>query len=277
MLEGRVVFITGASRGVGKACALACARAGADVVAAAKTVEPNPRLPGTIGETVAAVEALGRRGLAIPLDVRDADACERAVDEAVARLGRIDVLVNNAGARGWADVTDTPVKRFDLMMEVNVRASIAQSHAALPHMVKQRFGHDVMMSPPVDPKAVAHHGAYAVSKFGMTILAHAIAAEYREHNVTGHALWPATLIESQATVGFGLGEPKLWRKADILADALVALVSREPRDGGGRAWIDEEVLAAEGVTDLRRYRCVPDSEPPRLGFDAIPPISSKPR
>ncbi len=276
MLEGRVVFITGASRGVGKACALACARAGADVVVAAKTVDPNPRLPGTIGETVAEVEALGRRAHGIPLDVRDAEACEQAVEDTIARFGRIDVLVNNAGALWWADVTETPIKRFDLMMGVNVRASFALSHAALPHMVKRGWGHIVMMSPPVDVKAVAHHGAYAVSKFGMTILAHAIAAEYRDHNVTAHALWPATLLESQATAGFSLGEPRLWRKPDIIADALVALVSREPRDRGGRAWIDEEVLAAEGITDLRKYRCIPDSEPPRMRFDEIPAIS-KPR
>jgi citronellol/citronellal dehydrogenase len=154
-----------------------------------------------------------------------------------------------------------------------VRASFALAHAALPHMVKAGFGHVVTMSPPVEVAAVAHHAAYAVSKFGMTMLALAIAEEYAEHNVTGHALWPSTLIESQATIGHGLGEPRQWRKADILADALVALVSREPRARAGRAWLDEEVLRAEGVTDFSRYQCVPGSEPPRLGFRDIPPIS----
>lgn len=275
MLAGRVVFITGASRGVGKACALACARAGADIVVAAKTVEPNPKLPGTIGETVAAVEALGRRGLGIALDVRDANACERAVNETVERLGRIDAVINNAGALWWADVLDTPMKRFDLVVGVNVRAAFALSHAALPHMVRQRWGHILMMSPPVDATAAAHHAAYAVSKFGMTLVAHAIAAEYREHNVAAHALWPATLIESQATAGFGLGDARLWRKADILADATVALLSREPSDRTGRAWIDEEVLREEGVTDLRRYDCVPGAEPMRLTFSEIPTISGR--
>jgi citronellol/citronellal dehydrogenase len=274
MLRDRVVFITGASRGVGRACALACARAGAHVVVAAKTIEPDPRLPGTVGETVAAVEALGRRALGIALDVRDADLCARAVEQTVSTFGRLDVLVNNAGALWWADVTQTPMKRFDLIMGINVRASFALSHAALPHMVKAGFGHVVTMSPPVELGAVAHHAAYAVSKFGMTMLALAIAAEHAEHNVTGNALWPATLIESQATIGNHLGEPRHWRKADILADALVAIVSREPRSRPGRAWIDEDVLRAEGVTDFSRYQCVPGSEPMRLGFADIPPISA---
>jgi citronellol/citronellal dehydrogenase len=270
-LRDRVVFITGASRGIGRASALACAREGADLVIAAKTeVAENPRLPGTIHEVAREVEALGRRALAIKLDVRDDAACEAAVEQAIAHYGRLDALVNNAGALWWADVVETPVKKFDLIMGVNVRASFVLARAALPQMIKQRWGHVVMMSPPVDPSAVAHHGAYAVSKFGMTMIAQAIAEEVREQNVTAHALWPATAIESYATLNFGLGGPELWRKADILADALVVLLAREPSAHPGRAWSDEEVLRAEGMTDFSRYQCVPGVEPPHFPFSALP-------
>ncbi len=270
-LHDRVVLITGASRGIGRACALACAAEGADVVVAARTeVAADPRLPGTIHDVAAEVEALGRRALPIKLDVRDAAACEAAVEAAAARFGRIDALVNNAGALFWADVAETPLKKFDLMMGVNVRASFVLSRAVLPHMRRQRFGHIVMMSPPVDVSAAAHRGAYAVSKLGMTLLAQAIAEETLDGNVTAHALWPATAIESYATLNFGLGGPEVWRKATIVADALVALLAREPSARRGRSWIDEEVLRAEGVTDFSRYQCVPGAEPPPFPFSALP-------
>src|SRR5262249_941200 len=150
------------------AVALACAREGANVVVGAKSdVAQNPRLPGTIHDVALEIEALGRRALPIKLDVRDADACEAAVARALEHFGRIDALVNNAGALWWADVTETPVKKFDLIMGVNVRAAFVLSHAVLSPMIKQRWGHIVMMSPPVEPAACAHHGAYSVSKFGM--------------------------------------------------------------------------------------------------------------
>jgi citronellol/citronellal dehydrogenase len=270
-LKDRVVFITGASRGIGKVCALAFAREGAHVAIAAKSdTEANPRLPGTIHDTAREVEALGRKALALKLDVRDDQACDAAIAATVSHFGRIDALVNNAGALFWADVAETPLKRFDLIMGINVRASFVLAHAALPHMIKARYGHIVMMSPPVDAAAVAHHGAYAVSKFGMTMIAQAIAEENKEHNVTAHALWPATAIESYATMNFGLGGPELWRKADIIADATVALLAREPSARGGRAWIDEELLRSEGVTDFAKYRCAPGHEPPHFPFSALP-------
>src|SRR5688572_15215424 len=190
-LKDRVVFITGASRGIGRSVALACAREGADIVVAAKTeVAADPRLPGTIHDVAKEIEALGRRALAVKLDVRDDAACEAAVARTVEHFGRIDALVNNAGALWWADVVETPLKKFDLIMGINVRASFVLSRAALPHMMKKKWGHIVMMSPPVDPTACGHHGAYAVSKFGMTMIAHAIAEEGADHNVTANALWP---------------------------------------------------------------------------------------
>jgi citronellol/citronellal dehydrogenase len=269
-LRDRVVFITGASRGIGRACALACAAEGAHVVVAARTeVADNPRLPGTIHDVVGAIEALGGKALAVKLDVRDDAACEAAVAKAVEHFGRIDALFNNAGALWWADVVETPVKKFDLMMGVNVRASFVLAHAVLPHMIKQRWGHILMMSPPLDPSACGHHGAGAVSRFGMTLLAQAIADEVREHNVTAHALWPATAIESSATMSFGLGGPEVRRKADIVADAVLAILSREPSARPGKAWIDEVLLREEGVTDFTRYQCVAGHEPPQFPFAAL--------
>jgi len=270
-LRDRVVFITGASRGIGRAVALAAAAEGADVVIAAKSeVEGNPKLPGTIHSVAAEIEALGRRALAVRLDVRDEAACEAAVATAIQHFGRVDALVNNAGALYWADVVDTPVKKYDLIMSINVRASFVLSHAVLPHMIARKYGHIVMMSPPVEPTAVAGHGAYAVSKFGMTLIAQSIADECAEHNVTANALWPATAIESFATKNFGLGGPELWRKADILADATIALLAREPKARKGGAWVDEALLRGEGVTDFAKYQCVPGVEPPHFPFSALP-------
>jgi len=274
-LLDRVVFITGASRGIGRAVALACAREGAHVVVAAKTDTPeNPKLPGTIHTVAEEVRALGREALPIKLDVRDADACGAAIQQAIAKFGRVDALVNNAGALYWADVAETPVKRFDLMMGINVRASFVLAQAVLPHMISRKFGHVVMMSPAVDMAAVAGHGAYSVSKFGMTMIAEAIAEECFEHNVTAHALWPATAIESFATINFGLGGPEVWRTAEILADATVALLAKEPKARKGRAWIDEDLLRDEGVTDFAKYQCAPGHEPPRIPFSALPRTTS---
>ncbi len=270
-LKDRVVFITGASRGIGRTIALACAKEGADIVVAAKTeVASNPRLPGTIHDVAKEIEALGRRALAVKLDVRDDAACEAAVAEAIAKMGHVDALVNNAGALWWADVVETPVKKFDLIMGINVRASFVLSHALLPHMMKRKYGHIIMCSPPVDPAAVAHHGAYAVSKFGLTMIAQAIAEEGKDFNVTANALWPATAIESYATINFGLGGPELWRKSDILADAALALLTKEPSARAGKAWIDEDLLRSEGVTDFTKYQCVPGAEPPHFPFSALP-------
>ncbi|NUP11892.1 MAG: SDR family oxidoreductase [Polyangiaceae bacterium] len=273
-LKDRVVFITGASRGIGRSVALACAKEGAHVAIAAKTeVADNPRLPGTIHDVAKEVEALGRQALPVKLDVRDADACDEAIKRTIDHFGKIDALVNNAGALFWADVADTPIKRFDLIMGINVRASYVLAHAVLPHMIERKYGHIVMMSPAVDADAVAGHGAYSVSKFGMTMIAQAIAEECEEHNVTAHSLWPATAVESYATMNFGLGGPEIWRKADIIADSTVALLAKEPRERKGRAWLDEDLLRAEGVTDFSKYQCVPGQEPPHFPFKSIPRVT----
>jgi citronellol/citronellal dehydrogenase len=265
--EGRVAFITGASRGVGRALALRLAQEGCDVVVAAKTAEPNDRLPGTIFETAREIEARGRRALAIQLDVRDDEAVGRAMAEARAHFGRVDFLVNNAGALYWRPVADTPLKRFDLVMGVNARGAFACAHHVLPFMRAQGFGHILMMSPPVEPAAAAGKVAYAISKFGMTLLAQGLAEELAGENIAANALWPATMIETQATIGWGLGDKSMWRTPEIVADAAVAIFSKEPRAFTGHTLIDEDFLRAEGVTDFVRYRADPAHEPPRVGFD----------
>jgi citronellol/citronellal dehydrogenase len=263
----RVALVTGASRGIGKVMALRLAAEGCDVVVAAKTSAPDPRLPGTIHDTARDIEALGRRALAVALDVRDDAAVGVTVRQALDRFGRVDFLINNAGALYWRPVVDTEMKRFDLLMGVNARAAFACTRHVLPAMVTQKFGHILMMSPPVDVHAAAGKVAYALSKFGMTLLAQGVAEEVRDHNVAANALWPATAIESQATIRWGLGDRSMWRKPEILADAMVAIFAKEPRTFSGQALIDEDFLRAEGVTDFSGYRCDPDQEPPRVGFD----------
>ena len=264
---GKVAFVTGASRGVGRCIALALAREGCDLVIAAKTVEADARLPGTIHAAAAEVEKLGRRALAVRMDVRDDAQVDRGIQEALDKLGRVDFLVNNAGALHWKPMTDTPMKRFDLVMGVNARGAFACTQRLLPAMIAQGYGHILMMSPPVDVKGAAGKIAYAISKLGMTLIAHGLAEEVRDQNVACNALWPATMVESYATINWGLGSPQLWRKPEILADATVRIFAKEPRSFSGHALIDEDFLREEGVTDFTPYRCDPAAEPPRLGFD----------
>jgi citronellol/citronellal dehydrogenase len=265
--KGKVAFVTGASRGVGKCIALALAREGCDIVVAAKTTEADARLPGTIHDTAAEVERLGRRALAVKMDVRDDAQVERATKEALAKLGRVDFLVNNAGALHWKALTDTPLKRFDLVMGVNARGAFSCTYHLLPAMLAQGYGHVLMLSPPLDVKGAAGKIAYAISKFGMTLIAHGLAEEVGSKNVACNALWPATMVESYATINWGLGTPSLWRKADILADATLRIFAKEPKSFTGHALIDEDFLREEGVTDFTPYRCDPGQEPPKIGFD----------
>ncbi len=268
-LSGRVAIITGASRGIGRAIALRLAREGVAVVIAAKTAEPDPRLPGTIYTVAEEVKALGGRALPIQVDVRNENAIQRMVDTTLETFGRIDILVNNAGALWWYPVLETPLKRFDLVMGVNLRASFACSQAVLPTMIQQRWGHIINMSPPIDLSVLPGKVAYMISKFGMTMLALGLAEEVREHNVAVNALWPRTLIESQATIAWGLGTPKQWRKADIMADAVYEIVRREPSTCTGMAWIDEEILREAGITDFSIYNCTSDGEPMEIVWEGV--------
>jgi citronellol/citronellal dehydrogenase len=270
-LKGRVVVVTGASRGVGAAVAVACAREGAKLVLASKTVDPDPRLPGTLLDTARMVEEAGSEAEVIPFDARDADQCEQLIHRAASRFGRVDVLVNNAGAIFWAPIADWPQKKFDLVFSVNARAAFALSRAAIPYMRKQGYGHVLMMSPPLVTAAAPGKAPYLLSKLGMTLFGMAIDAEEKENGIAAHALWPVTGIRTAATVNLGMGDERDWRTTDILADATVALLRRDPRACTFRAWLDEEVLAEEGVTDFTRYRCNPDVEPSCMSIELVDP------
>ena len=262
-LRGQVAIVTGSSRGVGRAVALALAREGCDVVVAAKTDEAHPRLPGTIHDTARAVEDLGRRALAVRCNVREAEEVDACVAKTVEVFGRVDLLVNNAGAIHWAPVAEWPPSRFDLVNDVNVRGAFLFSRACIPHMRARRHGRIVMMSPPVGVKKVSGKGPYLVSKMGMTMLAHAIAGEEEENGIGACALWPVTMIESEATRHFQLGSPAEWRKADVLADATVELCCADLPRMTGRAFYDEEALSEfRGVRDFTSYSVVSGTTPP---------------
>ena len=275
-LAGKVAIITGGSRGIGREVALTFARQGADIVIAAKTDEENPKLPGTIHTVANEVEALGRRALAVKVDVRDDADIAKMVSETMRVFGRIDILVNNAGALWWMPVADTPMKRFDLVMGVNARASFACTQACMPHMLTSGGGHVIVYSPPIDLKALPNKVAYCISKFGMTMLAMGLAQEMQGKPFSINAIWPVTAVESYATINFQLGGPAFWRKPAILADATLAIVSKPPGAITGQALFDEDVLRAEGVTDFVPYRCDPNSEPPRIGIDGIPQVGLAP-
>ena len=268
-LRGRVAVVTGASRGIGRALALGLAKAGCAVVVAAKSTESTDRLPGSIYTVAAEVEALGAAALPVQVNLRDADQIEALAARTVERFGRIDVLVNNAGALWWKPLLETPAKRFDLVMGVNARAAFLTCLAVLPHMVQGKWGHIINMSPPLDLAMVPGRIAYAISKLGMTLLTHGLAEEARPHNVAVNSLWPVTIIESQASINFGLGTPAQWRKPDILVDCVLRMVQKEPAELTGRALLDEEFLRSEGVTDFGGYACVPGTEPPRLAWPAL--------
>jgi citronellol/citronellal dehydrogenase len=270
-LQGKVAIVTGASRGIGRALALGLARVGCHVVVAAKSVESTEKLPGSIHTVAAEIEALGAEALSLQVDIRDETQVDMMAARTLERFGRIDVLINNAGALYWRSVLDTPAKRFDLVMGVNARAAFLCSRAVLPAMIERRWGHIINMSPPIDPAMVPGRVAYAISKLGMTLLTLGLAEEVKQHNIAVNSLWPVTIIESQASINFRLGDRAMWRKADILADSVLRLVSKEPGEITGRALLDEDFLRGEGVTDFAEYACVPGSSPPRLLWAALPP------
>ena len=246
---------------MGRAVALALAREGAAVTLAAKTVDPHPKLPGTLATVAAEVEALGATALQVQTDVRDPEQIERMVAKTAEKFGRVDILVNNAGAAWWYNTAETPVNKWNLVNEVNGRATFLASRAAYLEMRKNKWGHIVNMSPPIKTEMANGKVAYMISKFAMTLCTIGMAPEFRSDNVAVHSLWPVTLIESYATINLGLGGPENWRKADILADATLALVTKDPSVTTGQAWIDEDVLRAEGVKDFEKYACVPGTKP----------------
>jgi citronellol/citronellal dehydrogenase len=260
-LSGRVALVTGASRGIGKALAVRLAQEGADVVVAAKSEQSTERLPGSIHETADEIRALGRRALAVPTDVREDEAIRRMIERTIEEFGRIDILVNNAGAIWLQPVLNTPAKRFDLVMEVNVRAAYLACYYALPHMVKQQWGHILNMCPRLSVKPSPGKVAYMISKLGMAYVALGVAAEHAGDNIAGNTLWPRTIIESQASINWNMAGRDQWRTPEILCDASVAIFAQEPRTSTGRQWIDEEALAQlAGITNFDHYWC--EGRPP---------------
>lgn len=262
-LRGRTVFVTGASRGIGRAIGVAAAREGANVVVAAKSDAPNPKLPGTIHDAALEMERAGGHAFAVRCDVRDEAEIAAAVSAAAERFGGIDVLVNNASAIFLAGTLGTPMKRFDLMHEVNVRATFACTQACIPHLARSENPHVLVLSPPLslDPRWLAPHLAYTMSKYGMSLCVIGMAEELREKGIAVNALWPRTVIATSALNLLG-GEAlaRHGRKPEIVADAALAILRRPARSCTGNFFVDEDVLREEGVTDFARYAVTPGEE-----------------
>jgi len=262
-LNGKTLFITGASRGIGKAIALRAARNGARIVVAAKTAEPDPRLPGTIHSAAAEIEAAGGQALALVVDVRDAAQVQAAVEQAVQRFGGIDVLVNNASAIHPHGILETPAKRYDLMMDINVRGSFVCAQACLPHLLKAANPHVLSLSPPIsmNRRWFGDHAAYTTSKYAMSLLALGIAEEFRARGVAANTLWPRTLIGTSALDIAAPGLVQRARTPEIMADAAHWILTQRSRELTGESFIDEDVLRRCGVTDFERYAVARGTEP----------------
>ena len=263
-LASKTLFITGASRGIGRAIALRAARDGANIAAIGKTETPHPRLPGTIHEVVAEIEAAGGRGLACPCDVRFEDQVLRAVARTVETFGGIDILVNNASAISLTPTLDTDMKRFDLMHQINTRGTFLCSKSCLPALSRAANPHILMLAPPpsLQPRWFAPHLAYTLAKYGMSLCVLGLAEEWKDVGIAVNALWPRTVIATAAVQNLLGGDATTARARhpDIVAEAAHIIFSRSSRQFTGQFYIDEEVLRSEGVTDLSRYANVPDGE-----------------
>lgn len=262
--QNKTVIITGASRGIGKAIGLKLAAAGANIVIASKSVEENPKLGGTIFSAAEEMEAAGGKALAVQCDIRFEDQIQNVVDKAVERFGGIDILVNNASAINLTATEQTEPKRFDLMYDINVRGTFMMSRACIPHLKKGTGAHILNLSPPVnmDMKWFENHLAYTISKYDMSMIALGLAAELKKYNIAANALWPRTTIATAAVNNLLGGEMlmKMSRTVDIIADAAFYILSKPPASCTGNTFIDEDVLAAEGITDLSKYSVVPGAQ-----------------
>ncbi|OGP33453.1 MAG: short chain dehydrogenase [Deltaproteobacteria bacterium GWC2_65_14] len=259
-LKGKTLFITGASRGIGKAIALRAAADGANVVIAAKTAEPHPKLPGTIHTAAREIEEAGGRALPVQADIRFEEQIAEAVRKGAEAFGGIDILVNNASAISLTGTLSTPMKRFDLMFSVNVRGAYACSQACIPYLKQASNPHILTLSPPLsmDPKWFRNHCAYTMAKYGMSMCVLGMAEEFREEGIAVNALWPRTVIATAAIEMLGGAvAPENCRRPRIVADAARAILVRDSRGCTGNFFLDDEVLAAEGVTDLSPYAVSP--------------------
>ena len=256
-LSGKTIFITGASRGIGREIALKCARAGANIVIAAKSDEPHPKLPGTIHSVAEEVIAAGGQALANKVDVRDEDTVEAAMKQAADTFGGIDALINNAGAIRLTPAEQTPIKRFDLMQSINTRAVLLCSQVALPYLKKSANGHIINLSPPInlDLKWLKPFIPYTITKYGMSMLTLGLAEEFRDQNIAVNSLWPQTTVAT-AAVEFEAGADMLAgsRTPAIMADAAYEILTTDSRELTGQLLLDEDLLRERGTTDFVQYQ-----------------------
>jgi len=255
-LKGKTIFITGATRGIGREIALRCARDGANIVVTGKTTAPHARLPGTIHSVAREVEDVGGRALPLMLDVRDAEAVHTAVRMAVQTFGGIDALVNNASAIALSGTVETPARRFDLMFSVNVRGTFLCSQACVPHLAKAPNAHILNLAPPLrlEPRWFRDHIAYTMAKYGMSMCTLGMSEEFRPQGIAVNSLWPRTTIATSAIeMNFPQAIMKASRKPSIMADAAYVVLNRDSRRVTGNFYIDETVLREEGVTDFEPY------------------------
>ncbi|MEI8075447.1 MAG: NAD(P)-dependent oxidoreductase [Bacteroidota bacterium] len=259
--NNRTILITGASRGIGKAMAIRLAKEGANIVIAAKSVDEDPRLGGTIYSAAAEVEAAGGKALAVQVDIRNEEQIQNMVQQAVEKFGGIDVVINNASAIQLTGTEQTEAKRFDLMQSINVRGTFLVVKHCLPYLRKGKNPHIITLSPPVnlDPKWMGGHIAYTITKFNMSMLALGWAAEFKGAGIASNALWPRTTIDTAAVRNLLGGETlaKMSRTPEIIADAVYFILKKNASQCTGHTFIDEEVLAGEGITDLEKYSVVP--------------------
>ena len=258
-LKGKTLFITGASRGIGRAIALRAARDGANIVLAAKTTEPHPKLSGTIHTVAAEIDAAGGKALPLQVDVREEIQVFDAVNKAVETFGGIDILINNASAISLTNVQTTPPKRFDLMVNINARGSYACAYACIPHLKNAANPHILTLSPPINlkPKWFKNHTAYTISKYAMSMVTLGLAAELADLGIAANSLWPRTTIATAAVETFFADAMKASRTADIMADAAHAILIKPSLTCTGNFFIDEAVLRAEGVSNFDRYAVTP--------------------
>ena len=271
-LAGKRIFITGGSRGIGLAIALKAARDGASVAIAAKTAEVNPKLPGTIYSAAAEIEAAGGVALPIQCDLRDEDQITASIAKAAAEFGGIDILINNASAINLTKTEATPAKRFDLMFDVNVRDTFLTSQAAIPHLRESakagRNPHILTLSPPLSMKAkwFQHHVAYTMAKYGMSMCVLGMSEEFKKEGIAVNALWPRTAIDTAALQMIPGVVTAACRTPEILADAAYIVLNRESKGCTGNFFVDDELLASEGITDLEKYSVVPGTKDFLLDF-----------
>ena len=271
-LQGKRIFVTGGSRGIGLAIAIRAARDGASIAIAAKTSEPNPKLPGTIFTAAADIEAAGGTALAIQCDLRDESQIAAAVEQASQQFGGIDILINNASAINLTRTEDTPAKRFDLMFNVNVRGTFLTSQAAIPHLRASaeagRNPHILNLSPPLSMKAkwFKNHVAYTMAKYGMSMCVLGMAEEFKRDGIAVNALWPRTAIDTAALQMIPGVDTAACRTPEILADSAYIILNRNAKECSGNFFVDDEVLASEGITDLDKYAVVPGTKDFLLDF-----------